>query len=206
MRRIGRAAFTGRRAVWCGPASTDEVAGVLRVCSAGAAAVVPQGGNTGLVGGGVPRGGEVVVSLRRLHAIGSGRRAAWSGRGRGGRGPRRGARRCPWRGLGCRSRHGFARYGHDRRDGEHQRGRRARVALRIDAQSGAGPRGGPGRRDSGGAHSRACARTTRATTSPACSRARRARWRSSPEYISRWSPTCPIESSRCAPSTVSPTR
>jgi FAD/FMN-containing dehydrogenase len=51
------------------PASTDEVAGVLRVCSAVAAAVVPQGGNTGLVGGSVPRGGEVVLSLRRLHAI-----------------------------------------------------------------------------------------------------------------------------------------
>jgi FAD/FMN-containing dehydrogenase len=52
------------------PASTDEVARVLRACSAAAAAVVPQGGNTGLVGGSVPRGGEVVVSLRRLHAIG----------------------------------------------------------------------------------------------------------------------------------------
>lgn len=51
------------------PASTDEVAGVLRACSAVAAAVVPQGGNTGLVGGTVPRGGEVVLSLRRLHAI-----------------------------------------------------------------------------------------------------------------------------------------
>jgi FAD/FMN-containing dehydrogenase len=53
------------------PASTGEVAGVLRACSAVAAAVVPQGGNTGLVGGSVPRGGEVVVSLRRLDAIGS---------------------------------------------------------------------------------------------------------------------------------------
>jgi FAD/FMN-containing dehydrogenase len=51
------------------PASTEEVAGVLRACSAVAAAVVPQGGNTGLVGGSVPRGGEVVLSLRRLHAI-----------------------------------------------------------------------------------------------------------------------------------------
>ena len=52
------------------PANTDEVARVLRACSAAAAAVVPQGGNTGLVGGSVPRGGEVVMSLRRLHAIG----------------------------------------------------------------------------------------------------------------------------------------
>jgi FAD/FMN-containing dehydrogenase len=51
------------------PASTDEVAGVLQVCSAVEAAVVPQGGNTGLVGGSVPRGGEVVLNLRRLHTI-----------------------------------------------------------------------------------------------------------------------------------------
>ena len=56
------------------PASTDEVAGVLRACSTAAAAVVPQGGNTGLVGGSVPRGGEVVVSLRRLDDDRSGRR------------------------------------------------------------------------------------------------------------------------------------
>src|SRR6478736_5680798 len=52
------------------PASTDEVVGVLRTCSAAVVPVVPQGGNTGLVGGGVPRGGEVVLSLRRLDAIG----------------------------------------------------------------------------------------------------------------------------------------
>ena len=44
--------------------------GVLRACSAAAGAAVPQGGNTGLVGGSVPRGGEVVLSLRRLDAIG----------------------------------------------------------------------------------------------------------------------------------------
>ena len=33
-------------------------------------AVVPQGGNTGLVGGSVPLRGEIVLSLRRLDAIG----------------------------------------------------------------------------------------------------------------------------------------
>ncbi len=51
------------------PGTTDEVGAVLRACSAGGAAVVPQGGNTGLVGAGVPRGGEVVLSTRRLDAI-----------------------------------------------------------------------------------------------------------------------------------------
>jgi FAD/FMN-containing dehydrogenase len=51
------------------PGSTREVSDVLRACAAAGAAVVPQGGNTGLVGGGVPRGGEVVLSTRRLDAI-----------------------------------------------------------------------------------------------------------------------------------------
>jgi FAD/FMN-containing dehydrogenase len=51
------------------PADTDEVAGVLRACAAAGAPVVAQGGNTGLVGGGVPRGGEVVLSLVRLTGL-----------------------------------------------------------------------------------------------------------------------------------------
>jgi FAD/FMN-containing dehydrogenase len=51
------------------PGSTAEVAEVLRQCGTAGAVVVAQGGNTGLVGGGVPRGGEVVLSLRRLDAI-----------------------------------------------------------------------------------------------------------------------------------------
>ncbi|MEP6954277.1 MAG: FAD-binding oxidoreductase [Solirubrobacteraceae bacterium] len=52
------------------PGSTGEVAAILRACADHGAAVVPQGGNTGLVGGGVPRAGEVVVSLGRLTALG----------------------------------------------------------------------------------------------------------------------------------------
>ncbi len=48
------------------PGTVDEVAGVVRLCRREGVAVVPQGGNTGLVGGGVPVDGEVVVSLRRL--------------------------------------------------------------------------------------------------------------------------------------------
>ena len=38
---------------------------MVRACARAGAAVVPQGGNTGLVGGGVPRGGEVVLSASR---------------------------------------------------------------------------------------------------------------------------------------------
>ena len=57
------------------PGSTDEVAVVVRLCAAAGAAIVPQGGNTGLCGGATPRGaashsgGEVVVSLTRLNRI-----------------------------------------------------------------------------------------------------------------------------------------
>ena len=48
------------------PASTSEVAKVLAACNRFQVAVVPQGGNTGLVGGSVPRGGEAVLSTSRL--------------------------------------------------------------------------------------------------------------------------------------------
>jgi FAD/FMN-containing dehydrogenase len=61
--------FGGRAAAVVRPANTDEVAAVLRACHEAGHAVVPQGGNTGLVGGGVPRQGEVVLSLRRLDAM-----------------------------------------------------------------------------------------------------------------------------------------
>src|SRR5215208_2108924 len=58
------------------PGDTAEVAAVVHACAEHGAPVVPQGGNTGLVGGGVPRGGEVLLSLRRLDALGAINRAA----------------------------------------------------------------------------------------------------------------------------------
>jgi FAD/FMN-containing dehydrogenase len=61
--------FAGRAAAVVRPGSTDEVAAVLSLLSQSGRPVVPQGGNTGLVGGGVPLHGEVVLSLRRLSAI-----------------------------------------------------------------------------------------------------------------------------------------
>lgn len=53
------------------PGDTAEVAAVLAACTAAGVRVTPQGGNTGLVGGGVPLHGEVLLSLRRLNAVGS---------------------------------------------------------------------------------------------------------------------------------------
>jgi FAD/FMN-containing dehydrogenase len=61
--------FTGRAAVVVRPSSTEEVAAVARACSTAGVPMVVQGGNTGLVGGGVPRDGEVLVSLARLNLL-----------------------------------------------------------------------------------------------------------------------------------------
>ena len=58
--------FDGRAGVLVRPVSTAQVAAVVRVCLEAKAAIVPQGGNTGLVGGGVPHHGEVLLSLRRM--------------------------------------------------------------------------------------------------------------------------------------------
>src|SRR4051812_6447359 len=53
------------------PASTAEVAAVVRLCAQGGVAIVPQGGNTGLSGGSVPTGQarEIVVALGRMNRI-----------------------------------------------------------------------------------------------------------------------------------------
>ena len=53
------------------PATTDEVAALVAAARRHGVALVPQGGNTGLVGGSVPHtGAEVVLSLRRLDDLG----------------------------------------------------------------------------------------------------------------------------------------
>jgi FAD/FMN-containing dehydrogenase len=62
--------FRGRADVVVRPADVAEVVEVLRRCGAAGVPVVAQGGNTGLVGAGVPRGGGVVVSCTRLAEVG----------------------------------------------------------------------------------------------------------------------------------------
>ncbi|HLG68530.1 MAG TPA: FAD-binding oxidoreductase [Acidimicrobiales bacterium] len=61
--------FAGSTPAVVRPGTTAEVAGVMACCRARGVALCVQGGNTGLVGGGVPLGGEVVLSLRRLDAL-----------------------------------------------------------------------------------------------------------------------------------------
>ncbi|TVR84090.1 MAG: FAD-binding oxidoreductase [Rhodospirillales bacterium] len=63
-----RGRFHGRCLAVVRPADTAEVAAVVRSCWAAAIPLVPHGGNTGLVGGGVPDGG-IVLSTARLNRI-----------------------------------------------------------------------------------------------------------------------------------------
>ena len=66
-----RKRWRGRALAVVRPGSTAEVAAVVRACGRHGAAIVPQGGNTGLVGGGVPdaSGTQVVLSLARMNQV-----------------------------------------------------------------------------------------------------------------------------------------
>ena len=66
--------FIGQPTAVVRPGDSREVAAVVALCREAGVALVPQGGNTGLVGGSVPLEGEVVLSLRRL----AGRHATWT--------------------------------------------------------------------------------------------------------------------------------
>ncbi|RFP13690.1 MULTISPECIES: FAD-binding oxidoreductase [unclassified Duganella] len=66
-----RGRFTGKALAVLRPASVDQVAALVRACAQWRVALVPQGGNTGLVLGSVPdaSGSAVVLSLARLNTI-----------------------------------------------------------------------------------------------------------------------------------------
>ncbi|MEZ5654234.1 MAG: FAD-binding oxidoreductase, partial [Burkholderiaceae bacterium] len=71
-----RGRYTGKARCVVKPASTEEVAAVVALCAAERIPMVPQGGNTGLVGGATPHhdGHEVVISpsrMKRIRAIDS---------------------------------------------------------------------------------------------------------------------------------------
>ena len=51
------------------PKSTQEVSTILKYCNERSLAVVPQGGNTGLVGGSVPVHDEVILSMSLMDKI-----------------------------------------------------------------------------------------------------------------------------------------
>ncbi len=67
----GRDQFAGRTPMVLRPAGVGEVSAILALANETGTAIVPQGGNTGLVGGQVPSaaGDQIVVSLSRLNRI-----------------------------------------------------------------------------------------------------------------------------------------
>ncbi|KAF9569718.1 FAD-binding domain-containing protein [Agrocybe pediades] len=64
---IGR--FHGRSTTILKPKTTQEVSQILKWCNERRIGVVPQGGNTGLVGGSVPVNDEIVLSLSNLNKV-----------------------------------------------------------------------------------------------------------------------------------------
>jgi FAD/FMN-containing dehydrogenase len=61
--------FTGSTPAVLRPSSTAEVEAIVEVCRGHGIPIVPQGGNTGLVGGGVPADGALVLDMRRFRRI-----------------------------------------------------------------------------------------------------------------------------------------
>ncbi|MEP2102519.1 MAG: FAD-binding oxidoreductase [Parasphingorhabdus sp.] len=66
-----RGRYTGKALALISPASTAEVAGIVKIADAHSVALVPQGGNSGMVGGATPdsEGQSVLLSLRRMNQI-----------------------------------------------------------------------------------------------------------------------------------------
>tara|TARA_R110002033_G_scaffold94527_3_gene143786 strand:- start:5710 stop:7164 length:1455 start_codon:yes stop_codon:yes gene_type:complete len=66
-----RGRYTGAAAAMVSPASTEETAAIVRIANENAVAIVPQGGNSGMVGGATPdtSGQSIILSLRRMNNI-----------------------------------------------------------------------------------------------------------------------------------------
>src|SRR6266581_2079186 len=65
------APYAGKPAAVVKPASTAEVAEVVRACADSRTAIVPQGGNTGLCGAATPdaSGSQIVLNLSRMNRV-----------------------------------------------------------------------------------------------------------------------------------------
>jgi FAD/FMN-containing dehydrogenase len=66
-----RGRYTGKAVAMASPATTEEVAALVRLCVKHGVPIVPQGGNSGMSGGATPdaSGRAVLLSLRRMNAI-----------------------------------------------------------------------------------------------------------------------------------------
>jgi FAD/FMN-containing dehydrogenase len=67
--REWRGLYEGRSALVLRPGTTDQVAKILALANRRRIAVVPQAGNTGLVGGQIPMHGEILLSVSRLNKV-----------------------------------------------------------------------------------------------------------------------------------------
>src|SRR6516165_9257513 len=65
----GRGLYHGRSSMLLRPGSVGEVQAILKLANETKTPLVPQGGNTGLVGGQIPFDGELILSLTRLDKI-----------------------------------------------------------------------------------------------------------------------------------------
>ena len=61
--------YRGQCSLVLKPGSTEEVSKILKYCNAQLLAIVPQGGNTGLVGGSIPVFDEIVINMSRMNKI-----------------------------------------------------------------------------------------------------------------------------------------
>ena len=64
-----RGKYKGRSALLLKPQATAQVSAILAICNETKTPIVPQGGNTGLVGGQIPLNGEILLSLERMNKI-----------------------------------------------------------------------------------------------------------------------------------------
>src|ERR1700722_6304320 len=64
-----RSKYRGHTQLLLKPAATEEVSRILAICNETRTPIVPQGGNTGLVGGQIPLDGEILLSLERMNRI-----------------------------------------------------------------------------------------------------------------------------------------
>ncbi len=61
--------YHGKSTTVLRPRTTEEVSEIVKWCNERRIGIVPQGGNTGLVGGGVPTNDELILSLGNMRSV-----------------------------------------------------------------------------------------------------------------------------------------
>ena len=177
-----RGRYHGAAAALLSPATREEAAEIVRLCAAEGVPLVPQGGNTSMVGGATPdASGAALIALDAADEPDPRARRGRGDRGlRGRRDPRRPARGGAGRGAALSADARRQGLGDDRRPGLDQCRRHPGAALRHDARAGARDRGGAARRQPVRRADRAQEGQSRLRPQAAADRRRRARSASSP--------------------------